>query len=119
MKLATLSTTLLACALTLVSAAALPEAAQNPDGAYAGHLDEFIGGGKQRSSCLRSGARSFVCSYAGIGPTIKYQGDLKRTWDSIKKKCPGTGRLGHDEIPGGYGLVSAGYTYDGDHCCWE
>ncbi|KAM7214745.1 hypothetical protein V8F06_009910 [Rhypophila decipiens] len=196
MKLATLSTTFLACALTLVSAAALPETAQNPDGAYASYLDEsgneivqfipweqignssfvpissvipatnvkrdstavvekrakegchksatrdpwrideanqcmydsqadpfvFLGGGNRRRSCVRSGVRSFICSYAAAGEehiTAKYKFDLRQTWAWIRNvKCSGWGRLGHAEISGGYGLVSAGYTYDGDSFCW-
>ncbi|KAM7220834.1 hypothetical protein V8F06_003728 [Rhypophila decipiens] len=186
------SSTLLACALTLVSAAAVPAA--TPDGAYSSYLDEagnevvdfipidqvgnssfvpihsvipaaevikrdaaiearagkygclgankarpqadidranmciwnavsdpfsFRGDTERRTSCVIAGVRSFICSYPkGGNPTSKMKDDLWYTWTYIKLGLCGEGRLGHAEISGGHGTVSAGYTYDGDKFCW-
>ncbi|KAM7196749.1 hypothetical protein V8F20_006942 [Naviculisporaceae sp. PSN 640] len=81
----------------------------------------FLGGGNKRHYCVRQGITSFICSYgANRGePTVKDRDDLRWTWDYIRLVvCGGKGRLGHSEIPNGYGLVSAGYTYEGDKFCW-
>ncbi|RYP04531.1 hypothetical protein DL764_004393 [Monosporascus ibericus] len=80
--------------------------------------------GYRKYSCIYGNAVSYYCSY-NTGPifgpgttTRKYKSDVRGTWDYVKRTLCGFNRLGYAKVINGDGLVTAGYTYNGDGFCY-